>query len=120
MFGGISMIADTTIESGAQLIVRICEMISDPDRKALHAELKELAGKIKEGRALLAEIEQREQALARREKQAAAHEAAQIARGEVLVEQEAQARATMQEFEAKRVELQALKNELRGWAKAAA
>jgi hypothetical protein len=105
---------------GAMLLINLIEMLADPQRQALVAQLTQLADRIKEYEAIRAECENREKSLIHRGRDIdAAAEALAKERAD-LTEERQQARAELQRVEEKTAELEQLKTELRGWVKAAA
>jgi hypothetical protein len=120
MFGGVSVVADDGALRAVQMLLNLIEMLADPQRQALAAQLRELADAAKQHNATLAEIGKREEAVADRERRATKHEAALTQRLADVVERERAATAQAQQTEEKRTELEQLKNEMRSWAKAAA
>jgi hypothetical protein len=118
-FGNVSVAADDGALRAAMMLVNLVEMLADPQRQALVAQLSELADAAKQHNAELAEIGKREEAVTHREQQAAKHEAALAQRLADVVERERQATAQAQSIEAKRNELEQLRAEMKSWAIAA-
>jgi hypothetical protein len=120
MMGMVSVAPDDGALRGAQTLLNVISLITEPDRKTLVAQLQQFADAAKQHNAALAEIAQREEAVTHREQQAAKHEAALGKRLADVVARERAATAQAQSIDAKRLELEQLRNEMRGWAKAAA
>jgi hypothetical protein len=106
--------------SGAQILINVIGWFSDPHLQALRALLQEIVAGIEKASALRNEIQQREEAVAHKEKQGAAQAEALSQRLADVVARERQATATMQSIDEKRNELEQLRNEMRSWSKAAA
>jgi hypothetical protein len=118
------MVSVTGVDPGAlrdaQMLVNIVNLISEPDRRTLVAQLQQLADAVKAHNAALAEIGKREAAVLHREQQATKHEETLRQRLTDVAERERRATAAMQHIEEKRAELEQFRNEMQGWTKAAA
>jgi hypothetical protein len=112
MFGGnVTAPMDPATTSATQFILKLAMMIVDRD--ALTGQLQELVDAIKEYKALRAEIEEREQAVLNREKQAVAHEEALAKRAADLDERELVAEGQLRRAEDAKAQFAAMRAELK-------
>jgi hypothetical protein len=118
--GSVSVASDPGALRAAMMLVNLVEMLADPRRAALAADLKALAEAAQQHNAMLEQIAQREAAVTHREQLATTHaEALAKERAEVAL-QEQRAQSQLQAAQQKWTELEQLKNEMRSWSKAAA
>jgi hypothetical protein len=99
--------------AGPLLIIRICEMMTDPDRKALVADLKNYADLLRDTQAAIAELKQREEQVLRREKEAAVAAEALAKREADAGEKDQQLQRREQRLNEMQAQIDAFKAELR-------
>jgi hypothetical protein len=104
--------------SDARFLIELAKLMVDPEGAS--DQIRQLIEERKKVEHAVAEVTARERAVAERERELKILAETLAAREADLAERDRQAAFHLQGIEQRRVELQALKNELRGWAKAAA
>jgi hypothetical protein len=110
---GGSVTADTGALRGVQTLLNIVNLLSDPQREALAADLRAWAEARNGLEIARAEAVKAEQAVAHRERQAAKHEEVLQKREADLDQREQQVRAAAQHLEQQRAEFAELRAEVR-------
>jgi hypothetical protein len=112
MMGLGSLLSDPTY-SDTRTLLNIADMISDPDRKRLTEQLRELHAALKKIDAARRSLSEVEAELLRREQKVVADEAANAKRSADLDEREVRAQALLHRAEQGIAELAALKADLK-------